>query len=62
LRRGDWVKVKGVWADVGDETVFIAAKVRKDNEYVFKVRLTSDGTPFWSMSPEQLAKEKAETE
>ncbi len=62
LRRGDWVKVKGVWADVGDETVFIAAKVRKDNEYAFKVRLTSDGTPFWSMSPEQLAKEKAETE
>ena len=62
LRRGDWVKVKGVWADVDDETVFIAAKVRKDNEYAFKVRLTSDGTPFWSMSPEQLAKEKAETE
>ena len=62
LRRGDWVKVKGVWADVGDETVFIAAKVRKDNEYAFKVRLTSDGTPFWSMSPEQLAKEKAAIE
>lgn len=62
LRRGDWVKVKGVWADVGDESVFLAAKIRKDNEYVFKVRLTSDGTPFWTMSPERLAKEKAEVE
>jgi len=62
LRRGDWVKVKGVWADIDDESVFIAAKIRKDNDYAFKVRLTSDGTPFWIMSPEQLAKEKAETE
>ncbi len=62
LRRGDWVKVKGVWADVGDESVFLAAKIRKDNDYAFKVRLTSDGTPFWTMSPEQLAKEKAEVE
>lgn len=62
LRRGDWVKVKGVWADVGDESIFIAAKIRKDNEYAFKVRLTSDGTPFWTLTPEQLAKEKAEVE
>lgn len=62
LRRGDWVKVKGVWADVGGESIFMAAKIRKDNDYAFKVRLTSDGTPFWTMSPEQLAKEKAEVE
>ena len=62
LRRGDWVKVKGVWADIGDESVFLAAKIRKDNDYAFKVRLTSDGTPFWTMSPEQLAKEKAAIE
>ncbi|MEJ2056567.1 MAG: hypothetical protein P8X39_01855 [Desulfofustis sp.] len=62
LRRGDWVKVKGAWADVGDESVFMAAKIRKDNDYAFKVRLTSDGTPFWTMSPEQLAKEKAAVE
>lgn len=62
LRRGDWVKVKGVWADVGDDSIFMAAKIRKDNEYVFKVRLSSDGKPFWSMSTEELAKEKAEVE
>ena len=62
LRRGDWVKVKGVWADIGDESVFMAAKIRKDNDYAFKVRLTSDGTPFWTMSPEMLAMEKAAVE
>lgn len=62
LRRGDWVKVKGVWADIGDDSIFIAAKIRKDNEYAFKVRLSSDGKPFWTMSPEELAKEKAEVE
>lgn len=62
LRRGDWVKVKGVWADIDDDSVFLAAKVRKDNEFAFKVRLTSDGKPFWTMSPEELAKEKAAVE
>jgi hypothetical protein len=59
LRKGEWVKIKGAWADIGDETVFIASKVKKDNEFSFKVRLTSDGTPFWTMPPEQLAKELA---
>lgn len=59
LKRGDWVKIRGAWADVGDETVFIAAKIKKDSGFSFKVRLTSDGAPFWTMSPEQLAKEQA---
>lgn len=59
LRRGDWVKIRGVWADVGDETVFIAAKVKKDSGFSFKVRLSSDGTPFWTLPEDQLAKERA---
>jgi hypothetical protein len=59
LRRGDWVKIRGAWADVGDETVFIASKVKKDSGFSFKVRLTSDGTPFWTLPEEQLAKERA---
>ncbi len=59
LKRGEWVKIKGAWADIGDDTVFIAAKIKKDGGYSFKVRLTSDGTPFWTMPPEQLAKELA---
>ena len=59
LKKGEWVKIKGAWADIGDETVFIAAKIKKDGGYSFKVRLTSDGTPFWTMPPDQLAKERA---
>jgi hypothetical protein len=59
LKRGDWVKVKGAWADIGEETVFIAAKIKTDSDYNFKVRLTSDGKPFWTMSAEQLEKERA---
>lgn len=59
LKRGEWVKIKGAWAEIGDETVFIAAKIKKDGGYSYKVRLTSDGTPFWTMSAELLAKERA---
>lgn len=58
LRKGDWVKIKGAWADIGDETVFMAAKIKKDGGYEYKVRLTSDGTPFWTMSEEQLGRER----
>ena len=59
LRPRDRVKIRGAWAEIGEETVFIAAKIKKDGGYSFKVRLTSDGTPFWTMSPEQLARERA---
>ena len=59
LKRGEWVKIKGAWADIGDETVFLAAKIKKDEGVTFKVRLTGDGTPFWTMSPEQIEKERA---
>ena len=59
LRSGEWVKISGAWADIGNETVFIAAKIKKDNDWSLKLRLTKDGTPFWTMSPEELAKERA---
>ena len=61
LKRGDKVKVKGSWVEIDGEDVFIAAKVKKGDHFEFKVRLTSDGTPFWTMTPEQLeAERKAE--
>ena len=61
IRKGDRVKVSGVWAEINDKEVFIGSKVKKGN-YAFKVRLTRDGTPFWAMPPDQLAREKAATE
>ncbi len=59
LKKGSLVKVKGSWAEIDDEFVFLASKVKKGDHFEFKVRLTSDGTPFWTMTPEQLAKERA---
>jgi hypothetical protein len=58
LKRGDKVKIRGVWAEIGGHDVFMASKIKKGDYFVLKVRLTKDGTPFWTMSPEQLAKEK----
>jgi hypothetical protein len=34
----------------------MASKIKKDPDLeIVKVRLTKDGTPFWTMTPEQLA-------
>ena len=57
LRRDDRVKVRGVWAEIDGKDVFMASKIKKEDSFVLKVRLTKDGTPFWTMSPEQLAEE-----
>lgn len=59
LRKGVETKIRGSWAVIGDQDVFLASKAKQGEHFEFKVRLTSDGTPFWTMSPEQLAKELA---
>lgn len=58
ISKGDKVNVKGVWAEIGGQEVFMASKVKKGNQYEYKIRLTKDGTPFWTMSAKELAKEK----
>ena len=60
IKRGDRVKIKGSWAEIDGEDVFLASKVKKGEHYEFKVRLTKDGTPFWNMTPEQLAHERSQ--
>lgn len=57
LRKGVKTKIKGAWAIIDGEDVFIAAKAKQGEDFEFKVRLTKDGTPFWTMSDEELAKE-----
>ncbi len=59
LKPGDDVTIRGSWAEINGKDVFLAAKVKKGESQEFKVRLTRDGTPFWTMSPEQLARERA---
>ena len=58
LKKGDRVKIKGSWTQIGGKDVFIASKVKKGENVELKVRRTKDGMPFWAMSPEELAKEK----
>ncbi len=56
IKKGDKISVRGCFAEINGEDVFMAAKIKKRGNS-FKVRLTSDGTPFWTMSPGQLQKE-----
>lgn len=62
LREGDKVKIKGVWAEIGDREIFMAAKVKWNETEEYKVRKTKDGKPFWAMGKEEHAKETAEAD
>ena len=58
LKKNSRIKLKGVWAEVNGKDVFLASKIKKDPDIeIIKVRLTKDGTPFWNMTPQQLAAE-----
>lgn len=59
LKRGDKVKIRGCWAEIDGEDIFMGAKIKKGDYFSLKVRLTKNGKPFWTMSPEELAKERA---
>lgn len=59
LNRGDLVKIRGVWAEIDGKDVFMASKIKKGDYFVLKVRLTADGKPFWTMTPDELARERA---
>lgn len=61
LKKGMRIKLKGVWAEIDGEDVFMASKVKQDPDIeIIKVRLTKDGTPFWTMTPKQIAKEMSQ--
>ena len=55
--KGADVKVRGVWAQINGETVFIAAKIKSKTQ-VLKLRSTRDGRPLWTMTPKELAMER----
>jgi hypothetical protein len=58
LKKGDEVKIRGAWAEINGEDVFMASKIKKGDFFELKVRLTKDGKPFWTMTPEELEREK----
>lgn len=60
LKKGDKVKIKGVWAEIAGKDVLMASKVKKGETIELKLRLTKDGTPFWTMTPEEAARHLAQ--
>ena len=58
LKKDARIKLKGVWAEIDGKDIFMASKIKKDPDTeIIKVRLTKDGTPFWTMTPERIAME-----
>ena len=47
------------WAEIDGKDVFMASKIKKGDFFDLKVRLTKNGKPFWTMDPEELARERA---
>ena len=60
LKKGDKVKVMGVYASADKKKFFIASKVKKGEFVQVKLRRTSDGVPFWTMTMDELAEFTAE--
>jgi hypothetical protein len=60
LKKNARIKLRGVWAEINGKDIFMASKIKKDPDIeIIKVRLTKDGTPFWTLTPQQLAEEMA---
>lgn len=60
FHKGDRVKVKGCWAEIGGKKVFLASKIRNGEYFEIKFRRTRDGTPYWTLKPDEMIKEKLE--
>ncbi|MCP4366941.1 MAG: hypothetical protein GY797_02325 [Deltaproteobacteria bacterium] len=56
IRKGEKIDLRGYFAEINGEEVIMAAKIKWKGKS-FKVRLSSDGTPFWTLSPAALQKE-----
>ncbi len=59
IKKGDKLNLRGCFVEIGDEEIIMASKIKFRNK-TLKVRLTSDGKPFWAMSDEELKKELME--
>jgi hypothetical protein len=62
IRKGIKTKIIGSWANIEGQDVFMAAKIKQGDNFEYKVRLTKDGTPFWTLSAEELAKEASSSQ
>lgn len=56
IRKRDKLTLRGCFVDIGEEEVIMASKIKVGGKTI-KVRLTSDGKPFWTMPPDELKRE-----
>jgi hypothetical protein len=60
FNKGDSVNVKGCWAEISGNKVFLASKVRNGEYFEMKFRRTRDGRPYWTLKPEEMIQERLE--
>ncbi len=60
FNKGDRVNVKGCWAEISGNKVFLASKVRNGEYFEMKFRRTRDGRPYWTLKPEEMIQERLE--
>jgi hypothetical protein len=54
FKPGDSVKVKGAWAQIKGKRFLMASKLRNAEFFEVKFRKTKDGTPYWTMTPQEI--------
>lgn len=63
ISKRDKLSLRGCFVDFGDDEIIMASKIKiEKKKKTIKVRLTSNGKPFWSMDQEELKKELSQTE
>lgn len=58
IKKGDRVHIRGVRTNINNKEIFMASKIKKEDYFEIKVRFTKDGIPFWTMTPDEVFKEK----
>lgn len=58
IKKGDRVNIRGVRANINNKEIFMASKIKKEEYFEIKIRFTKDGIPFWTMTPDEVLREK----
>jgi hypothetical protein len=58
IKKGDRIKIRGVRANINGKELIMASKIKKGDYFQLKVRLTRDGTPFWTMIRQEITRER----
>ncbi len=60
IKPGDRLKIRGAWTEINGQDIFMASKIKRGDLFELKVRLTKDGSPFWSMSEDERKKNSSD--